>query len=336
MNPESIKIAIHTSAIGVHVSGGIACIVHVLNELKNLGHDVCCFVDENDTRSCWLTADFPIIHSSSILYESYDGILISPFTPTAKMVSNHRSAQDKFLWLHTNEAAFSWNGPEWQQNAILAYKLPLKLFCTSHYVRILMEQVYGRRVIGQLVPPGVDFTVFNTKGRSQCNGTGPNIGIFYRRDHIRGNDIAIRALQYAADLGAKFQTIVIPDGTRDRNQLAAYYRQMDLFLDCSRLAGSPTPPKEAMACGAVCISTPYGATDFILDGINGFIVPVNDVAATGDKILGYLDLPDNPRRQMHNLALQSMQLYSWKSIAIMLLLAIKEGLDRKDLLEFNI
>lgn len=340
-----MKIAIHTSAIGVHVSGGIGCVVEVLNRLQTLGHEVYCFVDEQDIQSRWLPASFPIINSTNPLYESFDGILISPFSPTARAVAEHKNAQDKFYWIHTNEGLFTYNGPEWQKNAINSYKLPLKIFCTSHYVRILMEQVYNRNCIGQLVPPGVDFKVFNTTNRGMPNYTIPpargfractNIGFFARPGYIRGTDIVhnvMRLMKFNSSINpATYNFIRIPDGIRDRKILAEYYKKIDLFLDPSRLAGSNTTVKEAMACGAVVIGTPYGNTDMILDGINGFIVPVDDSIAIENKIKNYLNMSDNSRRQMHELAFNSIKGYSWEGITSMFLLALNEGINRRDLL----
>ncbi len=339
-----MKIALVTEALGNYVSGGLNYIVNVLNCLVKQGHDVCLFLVHPPYTSEWLEASFPIYPTNSVLFEEYDGVLCAEFSPVAKLVKEHKSCKDKLYHAHTNEGLFAYNGPEWQKQAIDSYSLPLKIFCTSHYVRILMEQVYKRKCIGQLVPPGVDFDIFNTEGRSIRNYTVPpirgfrtvtNVGIFNRGDHIRGNDVAFNALRYVADHGIKLNVVIIPDGIRDRKLLAQYYKQIDLFLDCSRLAGSPTPPKEAMACGAVCVSTPYGATDFILNGMNGFIVPVNDYAATGEAIIKYVEMPNHSKAEMHRLALETMKPYSWESITSMFLLAIKEAEARVELLEIQ-
>lgn len=56
-------------------------------------------------------------------------------------------------------------------------------------------------------------------------------------------------------------------------QVAKFYRAMDLFWVTSRVEGGPVPLLEAMASGIPCISTPVGAAlDLIKDHKNGFII----------------------------------------------------------------
>lgn len=339
-----MKLAIVTEALADYVSGGILCIVSVLNELKKEGHDVCAFVKSPPYRSDWLPADFPIYPIGSNIWEEYDGILIASFSPIAKDVAEHKKSQDRFYWCHTLEDKFSYNGPEWQQQATDSYKLPLKIFCTSHYVRIMMEMQYGRRVIGTLVPPGVDSSVFHDGGRTlnyfdpygmvlEADQPRINVCIFNRAGRIRGNDVASEAIKIAAGNGVRMRIITIPDGIRDRKQVAAYYRQSDIFIDASRLAGSPTPPKEAMSCGCIAICTPYGATDFILDEWNGYIVPVDDSEAIASRLFNYYYLPSQTKEMLHNNAANTIyQNYNWSAISAYFKWAIEEGLRRSDLL----
>ena len=62
----------------------------------------------------------------------------------------------------------------------------------------------------------------------------------------------------------------------NHEQVAKYYRAMDMFWVTSRIEGGPVPLLEAMASNIPCISTPVGAAlDLIYDGRNGYIVPVD-------------------------------------------------------------
>ena len=59
----------------------------------------------------------------------------------------------------------------------------------------------------------------------------------------------------------------------DHEQVAKFYRAMDLFWVTSRVEGGPVPLLEAMATGIPCISTPVGAAlDLIKDHKNGFMI----------------------------------------------------------------
>lgn len=56
-----------------------------------------------------------------------------------------------------------------------------------------------------------------------------------------------------------------------------YLRQSDIYISASRTEGLPLSVLEAMACGLPVIATDAGGTrDIVKDGINGFIVNVDD------------------------------------------------------------
>ena len=328
-----MKIAYYTEALGSYISGGINVIVSILNELSKLGHETCCFVKHPPFRSEWLRADFPIYPDESNIYEEFDGILISPFSPTVKTVSEHKNSLDRLYHINANEGLFTYNGPEWTNRAIESYRLPVKIFCVSSYLQIIMEQIYHRKIIGTLVPPGYDPGVFNTEGRISYDDIG-NILIFGRGHYIRGVDTAIEAFKIAKQTLPWLKLKIIPDGIRDRYALATYYKQSNLFLDISRLAGSPTAPKEALACGCIPICTPYGTTDFIQTGYNGYIVPPDDPVAVANAIIDYSLLSSFEQGDLYYNALASVEKYTWKDIAQRLLAAVNEGLVRgSELLE---
>ena len=329
-----MKIGIYTTDIADYVSGGLLCVVSILNELHKQGYDVCAFVNSRPTSE-WIPNEFPIYRSDSQEYKDFDGILISPFSPTAKSVANHRNAQEKLYHVNTNEGLFKYNGPEWTQQAIDSYSLPLKIFCTSRYVQTIMEQVYNRNVIGQLVPPGIDNNIFNLTGKERH---WPNddqtirVVILGRMDWIRGVDIAVEGVRLASS-SVPIEFKMIPGNVKSRVALAKYLQWADLYVDASRLAGSPTVPKEAMGCGVIPICTHYGFTDYVLDGYNGFVIGPDNPQEIADKIIRYHDLGEDRRSAMHQFAWDTAQNYTWKHIAQMFLKAIQEGQCRQDLLK---
>lgn len=332
-----MKVGIYTEALGDYISGGILCIVEVLNKLSERGHEVCAFVDHAPYTSNWIPAKFPVLPSESQDFDRFDGVLVSSFSPTAKAVAFHSRASERMYWVHTNEALFCHNGPEWSQRAHESYSLPLKLFATSHYVRILLEMQYRRKVIGTLVPPGVDPATFNILYRERLgwnveDGDPVRVLVFGRNDACRGVDIALHGVNIARQSGVDIVGKAVPNGIRSRKDLAKYYQWADLFIDTSRLAGCPTPPKEAMACGCVPIVTPYGATDFVLDGSNGYVVPVDDPQAVANAIKAYtINWSDNGTYQ---LCCQNRDYihdhFSWDKIADRFESAVNEAARRGD------
>lgn len=317
-----MKIGIHTSAIGVHVSGGILAIVEVLNRLKQLGHEVFCFVDEKDTSSQWLTSNFPILHSDSGEYRNFDGVLVSPFSPTAKAVNDHKNASHKFYWVHSNEAMFTHNGKEWTSQAQRSYTLPnLKIFCVSTYLQILLEHLYGVKSLGTIVSPGIDTDLF------QQTPQNPRlrIGFLNRPEHVRGTDVAVLGMALARQKIPDIQLVQIPV-TRHRHEIAAGFGELDVYVDCSRLAGSPTPVKESMSCGCIPISTYYGANDFILDRWNGFIIPPDNPQAVCDCVCQINELSLKERQEIGDFnAKYIRKKYNWDRVTKDFLLALREG-----------
>ncbi len=321
-----MKIALVTEAIGDYVSGGLNYLVSLSNELKKNGHDICAFVKSPPFRSDWLRADFPIYPIDSNIWNDYNGILVCIFSPVAKEVADHRNAQDKFYIVHANEGLFKYNGPEWTQRAIDSYKLPLKIVCVSHYLQILMEQVYNRRVIGVCVPPGIDSSIFNIKNRPIHDPNKLRVVVFGRQDWIRGTSVALEGIKISKN---PIELRIIPDGCRDRKMVAEIFKNSDIYIDASRLAGCPTIPKESMGCGCISLCTIYGASDYILSGWNGFLIPVDrpDIIT---KILD--DLSEDDILNMQYRAIQTMKDHTWTHIAKRFEYAINEGLNRKNLL----
>jgi L-malate glycosyltransferase len=79
-------------------------------------------------------------------------------------------------------------------------------------------------------------------------------------------------------------------GRLDADELKAFYNSCSVFLLTSLWEGWGLPAAEAMACGAAVVSTRNGGTeDFIIDNVNGLLVPVADPEAVADAVLRLLN-----------------------------------------------
>ncbi len=332
-----MKIGIYTDALGQHISGGILCIIEVLNKLAEWGHDCTCFVNQEPYRSDWLQTNFRILPASDV--KKFDGIIVSPYSPTAKAVAEAGNAEDRFMWCHTNESLFCHNGKEWQDQARESYSLPLKIFCTSTYLQILMETVFNRHVIGHLVPPGVDLSVFHPSHRQVRPPY--KLGILHRDGWVRGLDTSIQVVDIVFQkLGPNYIQPAVFGNISDRHQMANVMRELDFYIDLSRVAGSPTPVREAMSCGCIPIATKYGTTDFLLSGYNGYIVPPDDPQMVANLIMDIIREQDGVYDIMsdlsHAAADYAEENFGWDKIAKNFLLALEEGMKRGDeLLKFR-
>lgn len=86
---------------------------------------------------------------------------------------------------------------------------------------------------------------------------------------------------------------IIVTGHIPHKDLPAYYSLMDIFVHPSLRDGMPNAVLEAMACGKTVIATPVGGVlDVVEDGVNGFLVNVNDVQGLVEKMAEVLSQPE--------------------------------------------
>lgn len=105
------------------------------------------------------------------------------------------------------------------------------------------------------------------------------------------------------------------DYVEDYHNMPSYYHCLDLYLITSREEGGPKALPECMATGVPIISTSVGmAPDMIEQGLNGFIVDVEDIEGlvkTASQVIENTDL----RERVANKALHTVQSYSWQVLA---------------------
>jgi glycosyltransferase involved in cell wall biosynthesis len=276
------KIAIYTEALGPIKSGGIRCIIYFLNILKERGYDVCAFVDYPPFDSTWLKSDFPVY--SSVEVEKYDGILISPYSPTAEKVSMCKNANKRIYWVHTLEFCFYHNPEEWLKRAVFSYRFLKNIYymATSHYVKIFLELIFKQKVLPKLVRGGVDLNVFKVDPdiyREKIRSDKVRFCMLNRPEPLRGIKIGVEAFEkLRKDFGDKVELFMFSNIPQEEMYKA--YGKAHFFVDPSLLAGLPLPPLEAMACETVPLVTHFGSNDYILDGNNGFFINANDVEDT--------------------------------------------------------
>lgn len=74
-------------------------------------------------------------------------------------------------------------------------------------------------------------------------------------------------------------------GRLDHGQMQEFWKNQDIYLNCSDYEGHSIAQAEAMASGAVPVMMDVsGAQDDIENGENGFVVPVGDVKGMAEKI----------------------------------------------------
>lgn len=123
-------------------------------------------------------------------------------------------------------------------------------------------------------------------------------GARFRLTMVGGGDLIDDARLAASEpalSGCLFVT-----GWLDREALAAEMETADILVLPSHAEGFPNVVMEAMAEGLPVIATPVGAIpDSVIDGVNGFIIPVGNARAIADAVRRYLTEPEAVERHSH-------------------------------------
>ena len=108
-----------------------------------------------------------------------------------------------------------------------------------------------------------------------------------------------------------------------RPEIADVYRHADVFVFPSLIEGLGLVVLEAMASGLPVITTPNGPGEVVRDGVDGFVVPIRDVAAIVDK-LEYLRTHPEERRRMGRNARERALSFTWARYQTRVLDLIRE------------
>ena len=93
------------------------------------------------------------------------------------------------------------------------------------------------------------------------------------------------------------------------------YHALDIYISPSRDEGGPAGVLESMASGVPVVSTRAGMpADMIDNGVNGFLVDVEDVDGLTQSAAELIERPDL-RHRFANAALQTIQPYDWPVLA---------------------
>lgn len=106
--------------------------------------------------------------------------------------------------------------------------------------------------------------------------------------------------------------LAVPEGVRllghlRQPQVAELLRETDAFLDLSDYQAFGRTAAEAMACGCLALAPALGgASDFIQDGVNGFLADTCDPAAVTRAVRQILSMSEAERRSMRLAALDAV------------------------------
>jgi glycosyltransferase involved in cell wall biosynthesis len=206
------------------------------------------------------------------------------------------------------------------------YRLPFHKITISKWLIDLMESEYGDKDVS-LVLNSVECDRFYAPKRNKQDI--PTVGMLYKPTFHKGCDVSFKAIAKATRSIPNLKLIAfgacdpspdfpLPAGTEYIKQppqdlIKEIYAKCDVWLCGSRSEGFHLPPLEAMACRCPVVSTEVGGPlDTIEEGVNGYLVPVEDDEALADRLVKMLSLSQEDWQSMSDAAYATATQYTWE------------------------
>lgn len=192
-------------------------------------------------------------------------------------------------------------GAVWTRIRRLLYPQATAVVVQTDGVRIWAERFLKSHMV-HVIPNAVSVPDVVRNGRTEIQRPGWRIAAIGRLEPQKGLDILLKAFAQCARKHSDWSLIIVGEG-RERKRLETLAVELgiadrvsmpgrmlepwktlcgaDLFVLSSNYEGFPNVLMEAMACGLAAVSTdcPSGPREIIRDGVDGLLVPPNDVAA---------------------------------------------------------
>jgi glycosyltransferase involved in cell wall biosynthesis len=190
----------------------------------------------------------------------------------------------------------------------------------------------------QVIPNAIELSVFTPP--SHRNGDGPVKLLFVGRFNAFKNvEKLIEAAGRLKEMGVdNFELQLVGEGERrssvermviekgltrqvqflgwiDRAAIVERYRQADLFVTATTWEGMPNTVLEGMACGLPVVATrASGLEELVKDGVNGYLVNINDVNALAERISMLINNPDERQRMSKESRAIAEREFAWEYI----------------------
>lgn len=199
------------------------------------------------------------------------------------------------------------------------------------------EMVGDKRV--HIIPNPINPVLNDSSKEARHRGSGHTVVAMGRLVRQKGFDLLIEAFARCAEQHSEWSLVILGEGEersnleslivaralQDRVRLAGkvpqpsqILGQADLFVLSSRFEGFPNALIEAMACKLGVISTdcPHGPRDIIHDGVDGLLIPPEDVNALAKSMARLMANPIERQRLGDN-AVEVLERFSMGNIMSM-------------------
>jgi glycosyltransferase involved in cell wall biosynthesis len=179
------------------------------------------------------------------------------------LVALFRSGIPLVVSLHGSDALVGWHEP-----------LISRIVCRLANATIVASRKIADRIPGEVIPCGVDLSVFEPKPKAEARhrlklkGERKYILFPFNPDRgVKRFDLARGAVAKLARRGLDIELLTV--SKIPNAEMPWYYNASDAMILCSDSEGSSTAIKEALACNLPVVSTNVGDVCEIIEGIDG-------------------------------------------------------------------
>jgi glycosyltransferase involved in cell wall biosynthesis len=334
-------VRIHWLLPGIEISGGVICVLRHAAGLQDRGHDVVVYVAQPVDRT-----------RLGLLPRDVKGVVLEPAPPALPeadiQLATHYStvlavaqspARLRAHFVQHVETLFAHEAPNPEllhAFTKMALSLPVYRIVNSSWARKTVHRIFG-------YCPDIALNAGPTPmgpPEDPAISLPPVIVSFVHPARWKGSADAYNALQLARSLAPEldiqwhvFGSGTVPEhpwvhnhGLVAHDDLEALYRKASAVLFTSWAESYPLPPLEAMAAGAVVVTTPVGLEDYVQEGVNALVVPPRDTRAAANALLDALYASPEQRRHWQLKAQETARRHTWAAAITGFEQALERGL----------
>lgn len=331
--------------------GGAHSVVQEATAMRALGVDATILVNEKNfaafkrtyARFDWVGTDCKAFTGPKDLAERIDGsdIVVATTNTSAHSVAEAVAASKKpqrtGYYVQDYEPLFYEAGSEHWNIALSSFEVlkDCTYFAKTRWLRDIVDATHRRPV--SVVVPSIDHGIYRPARRPKGTGKRTLCAMVRPQTPRRAPHRTMRVLaRIAAQHGDGVEISAFGADARDleahgvptysgidilgsllQPQVAELLQRSDFFLDLSDYQAFGRTAAEAMACGTIALAPSVGgASDFVVDGRNSFLVDTRDEGAVLAAVDKMLTMTDEEIRLMRIAALEAVAGFTPTAAAI--------------------
>ena len=288
---------------GCDISGGLSVICKYANELLYRGYDVTLISTNGDTEINWYPEQKVEIITIQEVENNYD-ILIATFWITAYDL-RRLSAKRKIYFVQSDESKFYNNSSKEYKQALETYKMDYEFITMANWIKEWLEREFGKR--SDVILNGIDTNImYKTqpilpkKNKLRILIEGPiNVpfkGVEKAFKIVKDLDCEVWCVSSEGKLKPEWKCDMFFEKV-PFEKMKEIYSSCDVLLKMSEVESFCLPALEIMACGGIpIVAEVNGIEEFLIDGVNGFIIKQGDLDTPKKIIRNLIENPEELKK----------------------------------------